>query len=168
MRKEFSMMKAAKNGTTQTTLAFEELAKQNPTVTFIHKYPGFVNTGVVGRLMDTMSGALWVPAQLFKYTLLPLINVFLSMSVVEAGERGMFLVTSSMFSPASGDSNGVPLPKGLSVAKDSGDGNGVYLLGPTDDVQPVTPALKTLRDEGGRDKVWESTLNVWERALGRS
>ncbi|EHK99988.1 hypothetical protein M7I_4071 [Glarea lozoyensis 74030] len=97
MRKDFSMMKAAKNGTTQTTLAFEELAKQNPTISFIHKYPGFVNTGVVARLMDTTAGVLWVPAQLFKYTILPLINVFLSMSVEEAGERGLFLATSAMF-----------------------------------------------------------------------
>jgi hypothetical protein len=168
IRKDFSMLKAAKNGTTQTTLAFDELAKQNPTVTFIHKYPGFVNTGVIGRLMDTVGGALWAPAQLFKYTLLPLINVLLSMSIEEAGERGMFLVTSSMFPPARGDDNGVPLPKGLSVAKDSGEGNGLYLLGPTDDVRPVTPALKTMREEGGREKVWESTLSVWERALERS
>jgi hypothetical protein len=168
MREGFSMMKAAKNGTTQTTLAFEELARENLKITFIHKYPGFVNTGVIGRLMGTMTGALWVPAQLFKYTLLPLLNVFLSMSIEEAGERGMFLVTSAMFPPGKGGEAGVPLPKGLSVAKDSDEGNGVYLLSPTDDVQPVTSALKTLRDEGGREKVWGSTLSVWERALERS
>jgi hypothetical protein len=168
MRKDFSMMKAAKNGTTQTTLAFEELAKQNPTVSFIHKYPGFVNTGVIARLMDTTTGVLWAPAQLFKYTLLPLINLFLSMSVEEAGERGLFLATSAMFPPARGGDIGVPLPKGLSVAKDSGDGNGVYLLGATDDVQPITPALKALREARGPELVWESTMSIWERALGRS
>jgi hypothetical protein len=37
VRNDFSLAKAASNGTTQTTLAFEELAKSYPSVTFIHK-----------------------------------------------------------------------------------------------------------------------------------
>jgi NAD(P)-dependent dehydrogenase (short-subunit alcohol dehydrogenase family) len=34
---DFSMVKAAANGTTQTTLAFEELAKTHPSISFIRK-----------------------------------------------------------------------------------------------------------------------------------
>ncbi|CAD6439349.1 11563773-c1e8-47f6-86cf-e76ea6000a46-CDS [Sclerotinia trifoliorum] len=33
--------------------AFEELAKSSPRISFIHKYPGFVDTGAVGRLMSS-------------------------------------------------------------------------------------------------------------------
>ncbi|PBP17721.1 hypothetical protein BUE80_DR011616, partial [Diplocarpon rosae] len=31
--------------------AFEELAKSNPNVTFIHKHPGFVTTGVIDHFL---------------------------------------------------------------------------------------------------------------------
>jgi hypothetical protein len=37
VRNDFNFAKAASNGTTQTTLAFEELAKSYPSITFIHK-----------------------------------------------------------------------------------------------------------------------------------
>ena len=53
VKNDFTFIKAAENGTTQTTLALEELAKSNPTITFIHKYPGFVNSGVIDRLLAT-------------------------------------------------------------------------------------------------------------------
>jgi NAD(P)-dependent dehydrogenase (short-subunit alcohol dehydrogenase family) len=39
-RNNFNGFKAASNGATQTSLAFEELAKTNTNVTFIHKFPG--------------------------------------------------------------------------------------------------------------------------------
>jgi len=39
-RNNFNGFKAAGNGATQTSLAFEELAKNNPNITFIHKFPG--------------------------------------------------------------------------------------------------------------------------------
>jgi hypothetical protein len=41
MKNNFNGFKAAGNGATQTTLAFEELAKSNSNVTFIPKYPGW-------------------------------------------------------------------------------------------------------------------------------
>ena len=63
VRKDFSLTKAAGNGTTQTTLAFEELARSYPTVSFVHKYPGIVNTGVIDRLLETAPGIWWGPAQ---------------------------------------------------------------------------------------------------------
>ncbi|EKD14836.1 short-chain dehydrogenase/reductase [Drepanopeziza brunnea f. sp. 'multigermtubi' MB_m1] len=50
VKNDFTFVQAAETGTTQTTLAFEELARSNPTITFIHKYPGLVNSGVIGRL----------------------------------------------------------------------------------------------------------------------
>jgi hypothetical protein len=52
--------------------------------------PGFVDTGVVGRLLGTAKGILAVPATLAKWVILPVINT-LSMSVDVAGERGIVL-----------------------------------------------------------------------------
>ena len=99
---------------------------------------------------------------------MPIVNLF-AMSVDEAGERGLYTATSARFPPSKhGEETGVPLGKGLLVASDSDEGNGVYLLGNKDESERVTPALVQLRKEGGREKVWESTIGVWERALERS
>ncbi|KAM3071927.1 hypothetical protein ACMFMG_008392 [Clarireedia jacksonii] len=172
VKNNFSTMKAAKNGTTQTTLAFEELAKQWPGISFVHKFPGFVDTGVLDRLMKTTKGFLWGPAMVFRWAILPIVNLF-STTVEEAGERGLFIATSARYPPANGAKATVELPDGVQVAKPSvidveGKGNGVYRLGPDDETAPDGDVLPAYRKENAGAKVWESTLAVWERALGRS
>jgi NAD(P)-dependent dehydrogenase (short-subunit alcohol dehydrogenase family) len=172
VKNNFSTIKAAQNGTTQTTLAFEELAKQSPGISFVHKYPGFVDTGVIDRLMKTTKGILWGPATVFRWVVLPVINLF-STTVEEAGERGLFIATSARYPPADGAKAAVELPNGVQVANASvvdteGKGNGVYRLGPDDESAPDGNVLPAYRKENAGAKVWESTLAVWERALGRS
>ena len=170
---DFTFSKAAANGTTQTTLAFEELAKSYPSITFIHKYPGFVNTGVIGRFLDSVTGLLFLPATIAKYAVLPLVNFF-SMTVDEAGERGLFLSTSARYPPSKSTTGftGVQLPQGVQVAESSdvkdGVGNGVYRLGPTDDPAPEGDVLPGYRLDGAGKTVWETTMAVWERAIARS
>jgi hypothetical protein len=164
LKRDFSTLKAMKNGTTQTTLAFEELAKSYPSISFIHKYPGFVNTGVIGKLMGTTKGLWSLPATLFNWLVLPVINLF-SMGVEEAGERGLFLATSARYPGLKAEEAGVELPKGVEVVREE---SGVYRLGPKDDSVDPTPALLALRQEGASKTVWETTMAVWERALGRS
>ncbi|PQE16547.1 short-chain dehydrogenase reductase protein [Rutstroemia sp. NJR-2017a BBW] len=151
VKNEFSTIKAAKNGTTQTTLALEELAKQYPGISFVHKYPGFVDTGVIDRLMKTTKGFLWGPATVFRWLLLPVVNLF-STTVEEAGERGLFIATIA----------------NPSVVDSEGKGNGVYRLAADDESAPNGTVLPAYRKENAGAKVWESTLAVWERALGRS
>ncbi|RDW70263.1 hypothetical protein BP5796_08660 [Coleophoma crateriformis] len=174
---DFTFIKAANNGTTQTTLALEELAKMNPSVTFIHKYPGFVNTGVIDRLLSTAPGLFWYPAAAVRWLVVPIANLF-SMSVTEAGERGLFLSTSARYPPSSQTKAEqgygiVPLPKGAVVAKSSvvhedGTGNGVYRVGPTDDNAGDDKVLGPYRKDGTSTKVWESITTVWERAVARA
>jgi NAD(P)-dependent dehydrogenase (short-subunit alcohol dehydrogenase family) len=170
---DFTMVKAASNGTTQTTLAFEELAKAYPSITFIHKYPGFVNTGVIGRFLGTVTGVMAIPATIAKWAVLPIVNWF-STTTDEAGERGLFIATSARYPPSKPNMDfvGVQLPEGLEVADSSvvkdGVGNGVYRLGATDDSAPDGDVLPGYRlDEVGKT-VWEQTQAVWDRALGRS
>ncbi|KAB8299750.1 hypothetical protein EYC80_000003 [Monilinia laxa] len=104
VKQYFSMIKAAGSGMTQTTLAFEELAKSNPQISFIHKYPGFVDTGVVVRLMSSTKGIYAIPATFFRWIVLPVLNLFAA-SVEEAGERGLFLATSARY-PSAGSREG--------------------------------------------------------------
>jgi hypothetical protein len=173
VRDNFSNFKAAENGTTQTTLALEELAKSYPSVTFIHKYPGFVNTGVIDRLLATASGLYAIPATIARWLVLPIVNFF-STTVEEAGERGVFLITSARYPPAKPNMEyvGVPLPVGLGIAESSvvndGQGNGVYRLGSHDDSAPDGDVLPSYRADDVGKTVWEETQAVWVRALARS
>jgi hypothetical protein len=173
VKNDFDTFKAMANGTTQTTLAFEELAKSNPSITFIHKYPGFVNTGVIDKFLATSKGLIAVLATIARWLVLPIVNFF-STTVDEAGERGLFLATSARYPPAKSSTGftGITLPKGVKVADSSvikdGQGNGVYRLGPLDESAPDTEVLPGYRSEGVDSKVWEATLATWERALQRS
>ena len=114
-----------------------------------------------------------LPALAARSLVLPVANVFAT-SVKDAGERGVFLATSSRYPPAnpSKDFVGVPLPKGHEVATSSvvvdGKGNGVYRLGANDESAPAGDVLPGYRRDGAEQKVWKSTLEVWERALQRS
>ena len=119
-RNNFNGFKAAGNGTTQTTLAFEELAKTNPRITFIHKFPGLVATGVLDKLMGTASGLYAVPAAIARWVLVPIVQLFAT-SVDVAGERGLFIATSARYPPAqpSKKLSGVALPKGVEISKSS-------------------------------------------------
>jgi hypothetical protein len=172
-RNNFNGFKAAGNGATQTTLAFEELAKTNPNITFIHKFPGFVATGVIDKLMGTATGIYAIPATIARWVLVPIIQLF-STSIDVAGERGLFVATSSRYPPAQSKTNisGVALPAGVEVAKSSivteGKGNGVYTLDENDESTPDAVVMPGYREDGKGKVVWEDTQSVWDRALGRS
>ncbi|KUJ11754.1 uncharacterized protein LY89DRAFT_739170 [Mollisia scopiformis] len=172
VRNDFSFIKAAKNGTTQTTLAFEELAKSYPSISFLHKYPGFVNTGVIARLLSTAPGIFYYPAALASFLVLPILNLF-STSEDEAGERGLFLVTSARYPPAKPKTEfvgvevqGIPVAT-ASVVKD-GQGNGVYRLTSDDESAPESPVLPGYRLDHVDKTVWEETVAAWDRALEKS
>lgn len=173
VKNDFTFVKGAANGTTQTTLAFEELAKAYPSISFIHKYPGFVSTGVIERLMGTAPGIWSWPASFASWCLMPVLNLF-SMSVDEAGERGLFLATSARYPPGQpkGDFVGTELPKGVSVAESSvvkdGKGNGVYRVGPLDESAGPSPVLEGYRADGVDKLVWDSAKALFDRALERS
>ncbi len=173
VRNNFTFIKAAENGTTQTTLAFEELAKTYPSITFIHKFPGFVNTGVIDRLLATVPGLMAIPATIARYFVLPLLNLF-SITVDEAGERGLFIATSARYPPSKPKTGftGVALPDGVQVAVSSvvnnGEGNGMYRIGADDESAEESPILLTYRQEDAGKTVWRETQAAWDRALERS
>jgi hypothetical protein len=168
----FSAVKAAGIGATQTTLAFEELAKTHSKITFIHKYPGFVNTGAAGKILDSVPGILAIPARLVNWLVLPILTLFFATSPEVAGERGLFLATSARFPPSKPDAPGVALPSGVEVARSTivtdEHGNGVYTLDENDEITLDSPVMLGYRADGTGRVVWQETLAVWERAIGRS
>jgi hypothetical protein len=171
MNIDFNSMKAASLGTTLTTLALEEFAKTHPKITYIHKYPGFVDTGALSKILNSVRGPLAILTKIVDLLLVPIANFF-SMSQEEAGERGLFLATSARYPPGQPDAPGVPLPEGVDIAESSiitdGKRNGVYVLGETDDTAPATPAILKYRADGSSVIVRDETIKVWGRALERS
>lgn len=168
----FSAIRAAGVGAAQTTLAFEELAKAHPKIAFIHKYPGFVNTGAAGKILNSVPGILAIPARLINWLILPILTYFFATTPEIAGERGLFLATSARFPPSKPDAPGVALPNGVEVAKSTivtdGRGNGVYTLDENDEATPDSSVMPGYRADGTGKIVWQETLAVWDRAIGRS
>jgi len=156
-----------------TTLSFEHLAQEYPTVSFCHMYPGFVNTGQLDRFMLTAKGLWRVPAEVARWTLIPLISL-LARTVDVAGEMGLFVATSAKYPASAGTNAGIELPQGVNVAKSSavkdGKGNGVYRLDENgESVQnECDQVLEKYREEGVGDKVWKETTAIWDRALQRN
>lgn len=99
-KENFDGFKAAANGATQTSLVLEKIASSQKNITFIHKYPGLVATGVIDRLLSTARGIYTVPATIARFTLVPIINLFAT-SPNLAGERGLFVATSARYPPSS-------------------------------------------------------------------
>jgi len=131
-----------------------------------------VNTGALHKFFDTASGLWALPAMLAKWMLLPIVNLF-ALTSDEAGERGLFVATSSRYPPSEPKGDvGVELPKGVQVAQSSvvkdGKGNGVYRLDQNGESVLDDSVLAGYRSKGAEKSVWENTEGVWERAISRA
>ncbi|KAK9490970.1 hypothetical protein V1508DRAFT_233127 [Lipomyces doorenjongii] len=170
MHNGYSLAKAVDISATQTTLAFEELAKSYPVVAFCHVHPGFVTTGIIVRFTKTVKGMWKLPAMLARWTAIPVLHVF-GRSTMAAGEWGVFVATSAKYPPAEKQDVGVALSKGVRVAKSTvestGKGNGVYRLDNYGESvnNECDSILAGYRSDQLGKKVWEETMSVWEKAL---
>jgi hypothetical protein len=174
-KKHYSFIKTSLGAATMTDLFFEEIAKQHPTISFIHSYPGRVGTHIVDHMLGSAPGVLWFPAQIPRYTIIPIYTHFMCMTPDEAGERTLFLATSGRFPPASdhegaGKTAGwVERPEGVGVARSTvmkdGQGNGVYRANWNGEIQKDSKVLDQYRQEELGQRVYEHTVEVWEKAL---
>ena len=146
-----SMLKMRAQQTSMLTLSMEALAEQNPAVSFVHGYPGPVQS----QLYRDMKGLVKTP---LRHTLNFLYR-FYHISVAETGQRHVFMSTSSRYPPrVAVESDGVGMGKGVEVARgtDGVTGSGCYCA-----TQPCDEGsanhfelLEKFRDDGTRDKVW--------------
>lgn len=174
-RKNYSFVKASRSAATMTDLMFEEIAKQHPTISFIHSYPGRVGTHILDHLLGSATGLLWYPALIPRYTIVPIYTHFLCISSDEAGERTLFLATSSKY-PACKEHEVprkvgglVDRPFGVGVARATimkdGAGNGVYRTNWDGEVCKENTMLEKYRTDGFGRVVYAHTLSVFEKAL---
>ncbi|KAJ5586855.1 uncharacterized protein N7459_002620 [Penicillium hispanicum] len=147
------------------TLGLERMARQAPSVSFIHEFPGLVQTPAV----DNWPGGLGVVVKLVVF----LAGRWLCVPREECAERHVFLATSALYPPASGsaDISGVPVTDAASPMKGTtgAAGGGVYSLHYSGESGSPTSqqALADLRASGVDDQLAEHTAAGFRRITGK-
>ena len=148
---------------TALTLSLEALAKQAPEVSFIHNFPGAVNT----NLIRDGYGVVMQAAKYLTKIYFGVRGKFLSED--ECGERHAWLCLSSRFPPrASGsDAQGVPSAV-VATGTDNKPGSGVYSVDWDGETAPksVVDLLAKYRSEGVVDKLWGHIEGEFKRSTG--
>lgn len=157
--RNFSVASAAIHSATMGTLALEKLAAENPRVSFVHTYPGIVDTPLFDRAATGFLGFV------MRYLLAPLIRLF-ARSITEAGQLGLFFATSERYSVDGGlvplsEAGGGALKKGTRT----NGGQGIFLVGARGNIADNEKVLAPLRKKDMERKVWEHTEGVFNGVL---
>ena len=145
----FGGVKAQGQYAAMNTMTLEKLANENPNVTFIHSWPGWVNTGNVRRSADPNSITAW----LFWLILEPVIFLF-ALSYEESGQRHLFQSTSAAFG-----GRGVPWKGKPGINSLEKQADGLFLVNYKCDCTPNAKVMPILREKG-QAKIWDHTQKV--------
>lgn len=161
LKSNFSIRTAACHAITMTNFSFEEMAKQNPTVSFVHTYPGVVKTAFYKE-----AGFAVRMASNLLLTILSTVSPW-TVDIQESGERHLYAATSSAYPPKSGEDGGIDIG-GEEVMKGSDGkvGSGAYLIGSSGDFRGNEEILKELRDNGAGMNIWQHTMNIFKSVRG--
>ncbi|RDL35962.1 Uncharacterized protein BP5553_06574 [Venustampulla echinocandica] len=130
------------------TTTLEKLANDNPNVTFIHSWPGWVNTGNVRRGSPGL-----IMAWFIRLILDPLVRL-LSLSDEESGQRHLFQCTSAAFGGRGVQWKGKP---GINSLEKPADG--LFLINFRCNCTPNAKVMPLLREKA-LGKVWDHTQEV--------
>ncbi|CAD6584834.1 MAG: hypothetical protein ASARMPREDX12_001764 [Alectoria sarmentosa] len=157
LKQNFSLRKAAAHAITMTDFTFEEMAKKNPTVSFVHTYPGVVKTGFAKEA----GFAIKVVSQLA-------LTVFSrwTVGIEESGERHLYAATSAAYPPKGGEKGGVEVGDGKVKKGSAGEiGSGAYLIGSDGEFRANEKVLKELRGEDAGAKIWGHAMKIFENSI---
>ncbi|BAE58940.1 putative short-chain dehydrogenase [Aspergillus flavus] len=151
----FSFGTAATYGATMNSLAMEYLAAKHPSVTFIHTFPGVVQTPLMKSSFGYILGSV-----------IGLVAKLMSISEKESGERNVFIATSTAYPPATRAGERSVDGVGVAVASTGKLGCGSYLL--DYDGKDVTnqTLMRSYREREYLTKLWDHTLDIFQRVLG--
>lgn len=151
---------------TMMTIGLAKLAQKAPEVSFIHNFPGTVNT----KLIRGDEGfAMQVIKQVFKITMM-----FSYTPLKEVGERHTFYCTSAKYPPRDRNDKeetvGILLPAGVKIAKgvDGITGSGIYTIdgqGESADAK-VEQVLAKYMEDGTAERLWKFTESEFLRVTG--
>lgn len=147
----FSGMKAQIQYGAMNTATLDKLASDNPDVTFIHSWPGWVNTGNVKRSSDPNSKSIWT--WFVRFILDPFIRL-IAIRDETSGQRHLFQSTSAAFG-----GRGVPWKEKPGINSRGGTANGLFLVNYKCDCTPNQKVISLLREKA-QDKIWDHTQEV--------
>ena len=132
------------------TVTIDKLAIDNPHVTFIHSWPGWVNTGNVRRTFtDPNSIIIWVVC-----LILEALIALISIRDEDSGQRHLFQCTSAAFG-----GYGIPWKGKPGVTSHGKEADGLFLVNYKCDCTPNAKVVPVLREKAQR-KVWDHTQGV--------
>ena len=144
--KNYRFIAAAKQGVTMMSLVMREMSLENPKISFIHSNPGVVSTSVHRKLADTMTGSLVLFSWLLKWAVIPIFHLF-AWTAEEAGQMGLYELTNERYSTSTGKN--------------------FFRLGENAEDAGAQPALSKYEEDGTQKKVWEHTLEVFDKVLAQ-
>lgn len=142
LERKWSSLSVVNHTTTMTSVVFERLAKENKQITFLHAYPGLVQTDIFARLTPPeSSGIVWRMTLASIQGLVAMVMLFFGISVEECGERQAFLLMTNRYGP------------GACRITSSSE-------------QVMTPGvLQRYREGSWSDRIWEYTMRIFDTAL---
>ena len=159
LKTNYSLGNAANHAITMTDLAFEELARTNPTVSFVHAYPGGVKTGWAKEVAFAIRAAT---------SLTYILGSPWMTSIGESGERHLYAATSAKYPSRSGTEIAVDVGTETVMKGSAGEkGSGAYLIGSTNDFRANEKVLDGLRSKGAAGpKILDHTFNLFKTVRG--
>jgi hypothetical protein len=140
LEQQWSPLAVINHTTTMTSLVFEHLAENEKRITFLHAYPGLVQTDIFARLTaPESSGVVWRVTLASIRGLVAVVMLIFAMSAEDSGERQAFHLTSDRYNP------------------------GAWRIGYLSDQVSVPGVLEQYRERGWLEKVWEH--NCWSRSI---
>ncbi|KAJ5677213.1 short-chain dehydrogenases/reductase [Penicillium maclennaniae] len=138
LQKEFSFSASLGYPTSMTSLAFETLASEHPSVSFLHVFPGVVATPLFSKTLGSILGTI------VSFLAKPFI-----ISMADSGEWQTYLATSAEY-PSK---------------KDSTDASaaGYYILNHDGKDSTNKALMEELREKGFPAIVWKHTLDTFDR-----
>ena len=158
LKQNFSLRTAACHAITMTDFAFEELAEQNPSTSFVHTYPGVVKTGFNKNAAPLLKAAT---------SLLYMLLSHWTVDIDESGERHLFAATSEMYPPKrAGGGKAAGAAENVMKGSSGEVGSGAYLVGSGNEFRGNEKALTTLRGQGARKIIFEHTMETYKLIRG--
>jgi NAD(P)-dependent dehydrogenase (short-subunit alcohol dehydrogenase family) len=148
----FGPIQSHKQVGAMNTLFMEQLAVENPAITFIHSHPGLVNTGNARRGFELVPNS--VTSWFFWLVVEPIIAL-VGTSHEKSGQLYLFQSTSAAFG-----GRGITWDGKAGLNTLGKPANGLFLVNSWCDTTLNANVLRILREKGAREKVWEHTQQL--------
>jgi hypothetical protein len=160
LKEKYSVLKSISHPTFENTFFMEYLAATNPGVSFLHIWPGLVQTQEMEK-SEFPGFVKW----LIKWVLFPLIKLF-CVPVSETGERMLFHATSEVYPALVAVDKRSSSPGDIEIAIGSNGerGSGCYCVNWDGDILRNHARLERYRKKDGIEKVVQHTMEVFGAA----